>query len=120
MPIEWVFVAESGADQPDMTSNRGTAPTFTSAGTTSSTTSTTPESRTVTNSPGATPASDTDPELAWLSSPEAQRYAGHWVALRAGTSEFLGLADEAGDVQRWQAQGASILYVEPPGLWIGG
>lgn len=61
-----------------------------------------------------------DPELSWLSSPEAQAYEGHWVALAAGTRRFLGFADADEDVRRWQRMGASILYVAPRSLWIGG
>jgi hypothetical protein len=116
MTPDRVYMVDFGStDRPDVRSDAGTAPTYTTAGTTSAATGTSagPAS-------GSSSTEDSDPELAWLSGPEALRYAGHWVALRAGTSEFLGVADEAGDVQYWQERGASVLYVAPPGLRISG
>jgi hypothetical protein len=60
-----------------------------------------------------------EPELVWLASEDAKRYEGHWVALNAETGSFLGLADSSTQLHRWQAQGATIVFVEPPGFWAG-
>jgi hypothetical protein len=64
-------------------------------------------------------AERTDPELDWLSSGEARRYQGHWVALSPQTGEFLGLADSNEDFRRWQQQHATLVFVEPPGYRTG-
>src|SRR5690348_16994652 len=62
---------------------------------------------------------NSDPELVWLSSPEARHYEGHWVALDPDSGEFLGLADSRADLRRWREQDVSVLYVEPRTRRIG-
>jgi hypothetical protein len=54
-----------------------------------------------------------DPVLAWLESDDARRYRNHWVALDPATGAFLGLADALADLRRWQAQDATVLFVDP-------
>jgi hypothetical protein len=63
--------------------------------------------------PPARQAGETDPILAWLASDEARRYRNHWVALEPVTGSFLGLADALADLRRWQAQHATVLFVDP-------
>ncbi|HEY1920507.1 MAG TPA: hypothetical protein VGH27_33480 [Streptosporangiaceae bacterium] len=65
------------------------------------------------------PHAQTDPELAWLGSPEAHQYEGHWVALDPDTGKFLGMADANTDFRRWQIKGATIVFVESPGFRTG-
>jgi hypothetical protein len=63
--------------------------------------------------PPARQADESDPVLAWLASDEARRYRNHWVALEPVTGSFLGLADSLADLRRWQAQDATVLFVDP-------
>lgn len=63
--------------------------------------------------PPARQADESDPILAWLASGEARRYQNHWVALEPATGRFLGLADLLADLRRWQAEGATVLFVDP-------
>jgi hypothetical protein len=64
-------------------------------------------------SPPARQPDESDPVLTWLASDEARRYRNHWVALNPATGTFLGLADALTDVRRWQAQDATVLFVDP-------
>jgi hypothetical protein len=60
-----------------------------------------------------------DPELRWLASSEAKQHEGHWVALSPETGEYLGRADADADFRRWQRDGATLVFVEPPGYRAG-
>jgi hypothetical protein len=123
-PAAYPVIVRS-TENADVPARGGTAPTYRAAGSTVPTTTggsistSAPELR-VTVAPPHARASESDPELAWLGSPEAERYQGHWVALQAGTGIFLGLADSTEDLLRWRSQDASILFVVPGGEWIGG
>lgn len=55
-----------------------------------------------------------DPVVAWLTSDAAVPHRNHWVALNPLTGQFLGLADEFPHLRRWQAEGALIVFVDPP------
>jgi hypothetical protein len=62
-----------------------------------------------------------DPVLAWLASDDARQHQNHWVALDPVTGAFLGLADSLPDLRRWQAQDATVLFVDPqPETWLNG
>lgn len=63
--------------------------------------------------PPARQAGGPDPILTWLASGQARRYQNHWVALEPATGSFLGLADLLADLRRWQAEGATVLFVDP-------
>jgi hypothetical protein len=65
------------------------------------------------------PVPEEDPVLTWLRTEEARGYQHHWVALSPDTGRFLGLADNPGDVRRWESRGAVVVYVDlpEPGSW---
>lgn len=111
-----VFVQSTGNANPP--TSAGTASSYQTTGSTGATGPTSSPLPQI--APGQARPSDSEPELAWLSSTEAEPYQGHWVALRTGTGIFLGLADSTEDLLRWRSQDASILFVAPRGEWIGG
>lgn len=100
----------------ELPSSQSTTPEYVTTGSTSSANVTGPAEP----EDPAEATAGSDAEIDWLSSPEAQQYRGHWVALRAGTGTVLGLADSSEDVVRWQREGASIVFVVPSGTRIGG
>jgi hypothetical protein len=55
-----------------------------------------------------------DPILAWLESDKAREHEHHWVALDPDTGTFRGLADTPRDFRRWEADGATVIYVDLP------
>ena len=120
-PIAYpVFVQSTG--NADLPTSAGTASSYQTTGSTGATSG---SAGTISSAPtqvtlGQVRPSDSEPELAWLTSAEAAPYKGHWVALRAGTGTFLGLADSTEDLLRWRSQDVSILFVVPRGEWIGG
>jgi hypothetical protein len=102
-------VVTYGGTAPSVTHVRGTQPTYSDAGfpTASGPVIPAPPSR-----PGQ--PDEHDPVLAWLTGDEAPRYRNHWVALNPDTGVLLGLADELPHLRRWQAEGALIVFVDPP------
>ena len=85
-----------------------TAPTYYQAGT-----STLPGQVVSPPTPPTRQPAEADPVLTWLASEEARQYRNHWVALNPTTGTFLGLADALTDLRRWQAQDATVLFVDP-------
>ena len=62
---------------------------------------------------------EADPVLEWLASDKAREYQHRWVALDPDTGVFRGLADTPRDFRRWEANGATVIYVDlpEPGSW---
>jgi hypothetical protein len=71
--------------------------------------------------PPARQPDESDPVLAWLAGKEARRHRNHWVALDPATGTFLGRADSLVDLRRWQAQDATVIFVDPQTeTWVNG
>jgi hypothetical protein len=117
---------EATMTEPVIVELGGTAPTFRQSGSAAPTysgggMSTVPGPVGRPPIPPARQADESDPVLAWLASDEARRYRNHWVALEPVTGSFLGLADSLADLRRWQAQDATVLFVDPePETWPNG
>ena len=96
----------------------GTGPNY--SGTVSTSTAKSSAAKPTGSEAGAATEDRLDPEIEWLTSAAAKRYEGHWVALRAGSAEVLGLADTANQLRKFADQDVSVVLVEPRGLRLGG
>lgn len=102
-------IVNTGGTTPTVTTRSGsTVPTYTASG---GSTVPGPVVRPIT--PPARQPDESDPILSWLASDEARQYRNHWVALDPATGRFLGLADALADLRRWQAQDATVFFVDP-------
>jgi hypothetical protein len=106
------FIAQPGTVSASMTSAGPVRTTYRDAGLRMPAGSPAPRRRPGLRMQAATGARD--PVVDWLGSAKARQHRNHWVALNAETGEFLGRADDLPDLRRWQAEGALIVFVDPP------
>jgi hypothetical protein len=109
-------IVTHGGTVPTARQSGGTAPTYHRSGL-----STVPGPVVRPLTAPASQPSESDPVLAWLASEDARRHQNHWVAVDPVTGAFLGLADSLIDLRRWQAQDATVIFVDPPPEnWLNG
>jgi hypothetical protein len=104
-----VFVSNGGTVS-SVTASGSTRPTYRSAGLPMTSGTVLTRRRPTRRSPAA----ERDPVIEWLGSADARQHHNHWVALNPETGAFLGRADDLPDLRRWQAEGALIVFVDPP------